>query len=111
LEERINAVVEFVSRDQQCRSQTLLAYFNEPDSLECGICDVCRKKARKGLDTLSHEEIDKQIISYCNNDQGITVQDLHEALIAIDPEVLKNRLQKLSDMKKIDLKGNRLFLV
>ena len=30
----------------QCRSQQLLAYFNEPDAPKCGVCDVCLREKR-----------------------------------------------------------------
>ncbi len=37
------AMLRYAQSTDQCRSQTLLAYFGETDSQPCGTCDVCRK--------------------------------------------------------------------
>ena len=39
--ERINAMIEYVETDNQCRSRQLLRYFGESSSLDCHQCDVC----------------------------------------------------------------------
>jgi ATP-dependent DNA helicase RecQ len=39
---RLEAMLEYASQTQFCRSQLLLAYFGEIDSKPCGHCDVCR---------------------------------------------------------------------
>lgn len=39
-EKRLEAAIHYAER-RLCRSQLLLAYFNEPDSPACGICDIC----------------------------------------------------------------------
>jgi ATP-dependent DNA helicase RecQ len=43
---RINAMLDYVSSQSQCRSRMLLSYFGEKDAGNCGQCDVClaRKK-------------------------------------------------------------------
>lgn len=40
-EERVKAVIDFVSNDEECRSVQLLRYFNEKAKKACGRCDVC----------------------------------------------------------------------
>lgn len=44
LEHRLNAVIQFVENDQQCRLKSLLSYFDEQKEEDCGSCDVCRKR-------------------------------------------------------------------
>ena len=41
-EERAEAMAEYVSEDDECRSRWLLRYFGQEDSRDCGTCDVCR---------------------------------------------------------------------
>jgi ATP-dependent DNA helicase RecQ len=43
---RINAMLDYVSSQSQCRSRMLLSYFGEKEAGNCGQCDVClaRKK-------------------------------------------------------------------
>lgn len=40
---QVNAVLKYI-REDTCRNQQLLRYFDEPDTEPCGICDICRKK-------------------------------------------------------------------
>ncbi len=39
--EKMQAVVQYATSLNQCRSKVLLSYFNEKDLQQCGICDVC----------------------------------------------------------------------
>ena len=42
--QRMEAMLLYVHNDKECRSRQLLAYFGEKEAVDCGICDVCRKK-------------------------------------------------------------------
>ena len=44
--ERADAVVEYASETELCRSRWLLRYFGQEESADCGTCDVCRDKGR-----------------------------------------------------------------
>jgi ATP-dependent DNA helicase RecQ len=48
LEERIQAMLRYVSSEGVCRSRILLEYFGEKDTKDCGQCDVCLQKKGKG---------------------------------------------------------------
>ncbi len=38
---RVDAMLEYATNDNVCRSRMLLRYFDETDSTDCGVCDVC----------------------------------------------------------------------
>ncbi len=42
--DRIQAMIDYVSEDDECRSRFLLRYFGQTESADCGTCDVCRAK-------------------------------------------------------------------
>lgn len=42
---RIDAMIEYATNNQICRSRQLLRYFGETRSTDCGCCDVCLDKA------------------------------------------------------------------
>ena len=42
---RTQAMMEYVSEEDTCRSKYLLSYFGQTESEPCGTCDVCRRKA------------------------------------------------------------------
>jgi len=59
-EERVERAIRF-AETRQCRSQQLLAYFGEPDSKTCGICDVCTGRHKVELPASSFETYEKKI--------------------------------------------------
>ncbi|AEV31433.1 ATP-dependent DNA helicase, RecQ family [Owenweeksia hongkongensis DSM 17368] len=58
--QRIDAIEDFVSDSETCRSVKLLKYFGEKSTQDCGHCDVCR--AKKGAEN-ADEKMDKAIAS------------------------------------------------
>ncbi|HND89903.1 MAG TPA: helicase-related protein, partial [Saprospiraceae bacterium] len=46
---------------RRCRSQLLLAYFDEPDAAACGICDVCTGRNRSDLPSQVVESYQRKI--------------------------------------------------
>ena len=41
--QKLDAVMQYVTRIDKCRSRILLEYFGEMKSVNCGKCDVCRQ--------------------------------------------------------------------
>lgn len=42
--DRIQAMIDYVSEDNECRSRFLLSYFGQNETTDCGSCDVCRAR-------------------------------------------------------------------
>ena len=59
-EERVERAILF-AETHQCRSQQLLAYFGEPESKACGICDVCTGRHKVELSASGFESYEKKI--------------------------------------------------
>lgn len=72
-ESRINAMVEYVTTDQQCRSKLLLSYFGQKNAGNCGQCDVCLNKEYKK--ELSDESLLQQIRQLVS-DQNLMLEEL-----------------------------------
>ena len=45
--EHVKSMLHYATQQEQCRSVSLLSYFGEKDSADCGQCDVCQKKQRE----------------------------------------------------------------
>ena len=62
-EERVKAVIDFVSNDEECRSVQLLRYFNEKTKKTCGRCDVCLGQTSHKVPYGSIEEKVRNVMS------------------------------------------------
>lgn len=56
---RTQAMVEYASETDECRSRFLLKYFGQNDSEDCGQCDVCRSIRSKSLSQDERSRYDK----------------------------------------------------
>lgn len=60
-QEKLEAVFNY-AEEQQCRSQSILNYFDETDSVRCGQCDICLEDKKKTLSEEQYKEKIKQAI-------------------------------------------------
>ena len=60
---RVQAVIDFVNNEKDCRSVQLLRYFGEDMKRRCGECDVCSSKNKKTLTQDEYQEISEIIIN------------------------------------------------
>ncbi len=58
---RIKSIINYASNHKDCRSQNLLAYFDETDSPVCHICDNCLKNNKNNNLPQLEKEIKKEI--------------------------------------------------
>lgn len=56
-ESQVAAVVQYAENMSLCRSRELLRYFDEKDTEDCGICDICLGKKRLALQQEEFEAI------------------------------------------------------
>jgi len=54
---RIEAVMEYITSDENCRSQMLLKYFGESNAPRCGKCDICLERNRMNLNELEFDQM------------------------------------------------------
>ena len=58
---RIEAVIHYASSGHKCRSQLLLQYFGESESVRCGKCDVCRERNELNVSKYEFDMLTEQI--------------------------------------------------
>ncbi len=67
---RVQAVIDFVNNDSECRSVQLLRYFGENIKTRCGKCDVCNIRNQmkindeeyKNISAIILEELNKRVV-------------------------------------------------
>ena len=59
--ERIDAMIHYASSTHKCRSQLLLQYFGETESVRCGKCDVCQERNELNISKYEFDIVSAQI--------------------------------------------------
>ncbi len=58
---RVDAVIHYASSGHKCRSQLLLQYFGEVESVRCGKCDVCMERNELNVSKYEFDSVCEQI--------------------------------------------------
>jgi ATP-dependent DNA helicase RecQ len=99
MEKQIEAVFSYLE-DENCRSKTLLNYFDDFDSQNCGVCDNCLRVKNKN----KKPDIDLEIQAGILNILSGGPKGLNEIILEINLGEEKRRieiLRQLLDLEKI----------
>ncbi|WP_443939310.1 RecQ family ATP-dependent DNA helicase [Pedobacter sp. MW01-1-1] len=105
---QINATVKYVLTPK-CRSQQLLAYFDEQNAPSCGVCDVCLAQIRSKRAVELNEQIEFETITYLKQ----TALDLAELVGSIKIGSENQRItiiRELLDAGKIKSDGKKYYI-
>ena len=96
---RLESMLLYATSTNKCRSQQLLAYFGENDTLRCGNCDVCTRRNTLELNKYEFDIILEQIKNIINLEPCL----LNELIDKIDFDESKiiKVIQWLFENKKI----------
>lgn len=75
-EARIQAMIDYATRDDLCRSRMLLAYFGETSEENCLACDVCLKKNSAGISQGLAENVGRRITALLHEQKEVPVHDI-----------------------------------
>lgn len=93
--ERLNAVLEYASSTDVCRSRLLLRYFGEDLATDCEKCDVCRQR-RANYKSDSDDALINNVLKHLQS--GIlTSRQLTEAMPSVADEIVVETLRWLVD--------------
>lgn len=105
---KMQAVFAYCSR-KRCRSQQLLAYFDEADAKKCGVCDICIEEKRRQNATDVVDDITNEVVQLLTAD----ALDINVLLSSIKTGSDKDRLDTirlLLDAGKIKFNGELYYL-
>ena len=103
--ERVNAVIDFVNNDQECRSIQLLRYFNETSKKSCGRCDVCLNHAEPVMVAKEYEQISSELLSVLR-DHPLTVFGATAACHDHDEEEVVEAIRWMIDNGVLEIDGD-----
>lgn len=75
-EARIQAMIDYATRDDLCRSRMLLAYFGETSEENCLACDICLKKNSAGISQGLAENVERRITVLLREQEEVPVHDI-----------------------------------
>ena len=98
---KMNSMIQFAQANFGCRSQILLAYFGEMNSLACQLCDLCLSNAKIKLsENFDETRIQvKKILEI----ESIALEELQKKVSENDKDRLIDVVQWLLDNKEISL--------
>lgn len=102
---RISSMIDYVEKNDICRSRMLLIYFDEKNPTDCGECDVCRKKTKTGLNNYEYLKIKKAIFEALKDKEELPLDTLIESLQEFEEENIHKVISFLIDQKKITSSG------
>ncbi len=106
--QKIEAVFAY-STHKKCRSQMLLAYFDETNAPKCGICDVCLAEKRQRNAAEIGDTITNEIVELLS----VSSMDIGELVISLKSGVEKERMETirlLLDAGKLKTDGMVYYL-
>lgn len=84
-EQRINAIKEYVTAENKCRSSMLLGYFGEKNTQRCGMCDVCLERNKLDVSKLEFDQV-VELIKPVLTQKALPLTDLLYSLKTAVPE-------------------------
>ncbi len=95
---KIEAVVDYVTRKDKCRSRILLEYFGETNAPDCGRCDICHSNKTDNAKRL--KRIKEEIIELLTENE-LSVKELCE-IMSKEEENVKTAIKTLLDIRLIE---------
>lgn len=110
MEERTEAIIDYVFKDKGCRVKRMLAYFGEHTGEDCGKCDVCREKYKNHSKMdLSKSNINSILDYLKNHPEGVRFITL-EANCGADKSLIAKNLAYLCNEGYIIFENSLYYL-
>jgi ATP-dependent DNA helicase RecQ len=110
---RIEAMIDFVKNESECRSIKILRYFGQKNTDKCGICDVCLAEKRRG-DTENEEKTEQKILEFVKKETGkgrkVNISDI-QMIGGEEYKYYISILRKLADDNKVVISGNNISVI
>lgn len=104
-QKRIQAVVDYVTSDNKCRSWQLLSYFGEKEMKRCGVCDVCKNRNKIEVNEMEFDTI-VDLIKPILKKHPRTLLQLIKEIPNVNEEKMIKVIQWLKDNDKIEEHGD-----
>ena len=87
-QQQVDAVIDYATNNQKCRSVLLLEYFGQTGSEPCGSCDVCNGDHESGIRLADFDRISSKIKTLLGSGQ-LPIEKIVDRLDEPEPSVIK----------------------
>ena len=109
-EQRIKAMIRYISEEQICRSRMLLQYFGEENKNNCRKCDVCLAKHPSGSKFGLYEDVAGEINQLLEEKGETTLPQLQERIYQIcNYEQTLNIVKFMIENGEIIRQGEKIY--
>jgi ATP-dependent DNA helicase RecQ len=105
---RMESVIYYAASTHKCRSEMLLDYFGEKETVRCGICDVCIERNKLELSDLEFHNISEQLKAALHT-QPLSLSDLVHKVTQIREDKILKVVQWLTDNGKLSPNEDNLL--
>jgi len=105
---RMEWVIHYAASTHKCRSEMLLAYFGEIETVRCGICDVCIERNKLELSDLEFQNIAEQLKTALHIEPLSLSALVHKVTQVREDKILKT-VQWLIDNGKLSYNDDTLL--
>jgi ATP-dependent DNA helicase RecQ len=105
---RMEWVIHYAASTHKCRSEMLLAYFGEIETVRCGICDVCIERNKLELSDLEFETVAEQLKSALHK-KPLSLSELVHSVQQIREDKILKTVQWLTDNGKLTYNDDNLL--
>lgn len=103
MKHRVDAMRRFVFDDNKCRVNTMLEYFGETPTAECGTCDVCRDRRKQSV--VSEKQLTETIMYLLSHGTKPTI-DYIARQASVSPDRVIKILRPLLDEGVIEVSSD-----
>ena len=105
---RIEGIVAYATENHTCRSRVLLDYFGETTADDCGQCDVCLAKKKKGGSKSRQHDLRSLITHLLADHQWHALTELNT--LNLNRDKLNAALREMMDEEEVEVKRSRIRL-
>ncbi|MDR2473850.1 MAG: RecQ family ATP-dependent DNA helicase [Tannerella sp.] len=108
-EMRISKVIEYISKQNVCRSRMLLYYFGEKADNDCRMCDVCLNKTSSGVRRWEFDAVSNALFAHlADNNGSMPLDDLVSILPLDKPKNITILRYLLDNDERLSLKDGAI---
>lgn len=97
---RMEWVIHYAASTHKCRSELLLSYFGETETIRCGICDVCIERNKLELSDLEFSTVAEQLKAALHI-QPLSLSELVHKVTQVREDKILKTVQWLIDNGKL----------